>query len=156
MSTPKPAGSDPTRIIHGADRPWIPVPAMPGAFAKLLVADETLKRVVFLFRFAPGAVLPRHRHLCHAIAYTICGEWEYEQGTLRAGSIAYEPVGSEHTPSSAKGAELVVVLQSESDEFLENLMPDGSTVRMDTRFFKMMESLTPEQIAKLQMPGPVG
>ena len=42
-----------------------------------------------------------------SIAYTISGEWEYEGLKLPVGTIAYEPVGSVHTPSSDPGAELV-------------------------------------------------
>ena len=153
MTTTSSAGADATSIIHGDERPWIPIPGLPGVSIKVLVADEVLKQVVFVFKFAPGTVLPRHKHLCHAIGYTISGGWQYETGALRAGSVAYEPFASEHVPSSNEGSELVVILKSENDLFLENIMPDGSTFTMDMNFFKLLHSLTPEQASQLQIPG---
>lgn len=144
---------DLTSIIHGAERPWIPVPGFEGVFIKVLVADERLRQVIFMFRFAPGTVLPRHKHLCHAIGYTLSGEWRYEEGELRAGSVAYEPFGSEHTPSSAAGAEIVTILNSDTDQFIENYMPDGSTFQMDMSFFKLLHAITPEQVASFRIPG---
>lgn len=145
--------ADETTIVHGDERPWIPVPGFAGVFIKVLVADETLKQVVFMFKFAPGTVLPRHKHLCHAIGYTVSGSWRYETGALREGSLAYEPYASDHVPSSAEGAEIVVFLKSENDLFLENEMPDGSTFTMDMNFFKLLHGLTAEQAAQFQLPG---
>lgn len=153
MTTPFTSGADSTLIVHGDERPWISLPGVAGVYIKVLVADETLKQVVFMFKFAPGTVLPRHKHLCHAIGYTVSGGWEYETGKLRAGSLAYEPYDSDHLASSTEGAEIVVFLKSENDLFLENAMPDGSTFTMDMNFFKMLHSLTPEQAAQLQIPG---
>jgi len=117
-----------------------------GRFA---LADEERKQVVFQFRFDPGTVLPRHRHKCHAIAYTVSGEWEYEGLRLPAGALAYEPVESEHTPSSEPGAELVVFLKSETDDFLVNYMPDGSEIPMDMGFFKALEGASQADIERL-------
>ena len=51
--------------------------------------------------------MPAHTHRCHAIAYTISGEWAYEGLTLAEGAVAYEPIESTHTPTSGTGAELV-------------------------------------------------
>ena len=152
-SSPTDFGSNVTRIIDGVERPWITVPGVAGVSIKVLVADEVANRVVFMFRFAPGTVLPPHKHLCHAIAYTIAGEWRYEEGVLGEGSVAYEPFGSEHTASSEKGAELVVFLQSETGQFLENIMAPGVVFPMDMNFFKLLETITPEQAANLQIPG---
>ena len=147
------AAADETTIVHGDERPWIPVPGFAGVFIKVLVADDALKQVVFMFRFAPGTVLPRHKHLCHAIGYTVSGGWRYETGALRTGSLAYEPFASDNVPASEEGAEIVVFLKSENDLFLENAMPDGSTFTMDMNFFKLLHSLTPEQAAHVHIPG---
>ena len=144
---------DPTRVYDSNDRDWLPIPAAEGAFIKVIVADEERRRVVFMFRFAPGTVLPTHRHHCHAIAYTISGEWEYEGLKLPVGAVAYEPVASTHTPSSGPGAELLVTLVGESDRFLENFMPDGSVFEMDMAFFKTLEGMTLEQAQSLALPG---
>lgn len=138
---------DPTRVFTSDDRDWIPVPMVPKGegWIKVIHADEERKAVIFKFRFSPGCELAPHTHKCHAVAYTISGEWEYEGLKLPEGAIAYEPVDSTHTPSSGPGAELVVMLQSESDQFLVNHMPDGSDVAFDMGFFKALEEITAEQ-----------
>ena len=142
---------DPTRVFSSEDREWLPLAGIPKgeAWVKVIHADEELGKVVFKFRFGPGSELVPHTHRCHAIAYTISGEWEYEGLKLPAGAIAYEPVESVHTPSSGPGAELVVVLSSDSDQFLVNHMPDGSDIAFDMGFFKQLEGMTPDQAAQL-------
>ena len=142
---------DPTRVFTSDDRDWIPLAPIPKgeAWIKVIHADEELGNVIFKFRFSPGCELAPHTHHCHAIAYTIAGEWEYEGLKLGEGAIAYEPVASTHTPSSAPGAELVVFLRSESDRFLENHMPDGSTIEFDMAFFKAIDGITEAQAATL-------
>ncbi|MGH2763706.1 MAG: cupin domain-containing protein [Thermoleophilaceae bacterium] len=143
---------DTTRVYTSADREWIPIPLVPKGegFVKVINVDEERGVVVFKFKFGPGSELPRHTHKCHAIAYTISGEWEYEGLKLPEGAVAYEPVESDHTPSSEPGAELVVVLTSETDQFLVNHMPDGTDIPFDLAFFKQLETLrTKEQVEEL-------
>ena len=146
------AHEDATRVFTSEDKEWIPVPLIPKgeAFIKVITVDEQRRTVVFKFKFAPGTELPAHTHKCHAIAYTISGEWEYEGLKLPEGAIAYEPVESEHTPSSENGAELVVVLSSDTDQFLINHMEDGTDVPFDMGFFKQLETVTTkEQVDEL-------
>ncbi len=100
---------------------------------------------MFKFRFDPGCALPPHTHRGHAIVYTISGEWEYERLRLSAQAVAYEPVNSTHAPSSDGGAELVVFLSSDTDEFLINHMPDGTDVALNMALFKALEGATREQ-----------
>jgi len=142
---------DTTRVFTSADLDWIPLPLIPRgeAWFKVIHADEELKNVIFKFRFSPDCELAPHTHHCHAIAYTISGEWEYEGLKLPEGAVAYEPVASRHTPSSGPGAELIVFLKSDSDRFLTNHLPDGVDVEFDMGFFKAMEGITPEEAAKL-------
>jgi hypothetical protein len=143
---------DETRVFTSHDREWIPIPLMPKGEAQIKVihADEERGIVVFKFRFGPGSELLPHTHKCHAVAYTISGEWEYEGLKLPEGAIAYEPVESVHTPSSEPGAELIVVLNSDSDQFLINHMEDGTDVPFDMGFFKQLETVrTQEQVDEL-------
>jgi ChrR Cupin-like domain len=146
-----PESDEATRVYTSAERDWIEVPLIPRgqAWIKVIHADEELGNVVFKFRFSPGCELPPHTHHCHAIAYTISGEWEYEGLKLPEGAIAYEPVASTHTPSSEPGAEMVVFLRSETDQFLVNHMPDGTDIPFDINFFKALEGISPEDAAKL-------
>jgi quercetin dioxygenase-like cupin family protein len=145
------AHEDLTRVFNSEERAWLPLPGIPKgeAWVKVIHADEELGKVVFKFRFGPGCELAPHTHKCHAIAYTISGEWEYEGLKLPAGAIAYEPVESVHTPSSGPGAELVVVLSSDTDQFLINHMPDGTDIPFDIGFFRQLEGMTPEQAVQL-------
>jgi quercetin dioxygenase-like cupin family protein len=142
---------DPTRVFASADQEWLPIPLVPKgeAWMKVIHADEELGNVIFMFRFSPGCELPSHTHHCHATAYTISGEWEYEGLKLPVGALAYEPVGSTHTPSSGPGSELVVFLKSETDRFLINHMPDGTDLPFDMAFFKALEGATAEEAQKL-------
>jgi quercetin dioxygenase-like cupin family protein len=149
---------DLTRVFTSEDKDWLPVPGVPKgeAWIKVIHADEERNVVVFKFRFGAGCELVPHTHRCHAIAYTISGEWEYEGLKLGEGAIAYEPVDSIHTPSSEPGAELVVVLSSKSDQFLINHMPDGSEIAFDLAFFRQLEMMTPDQVAELAQQMGVG
>jgi quercetin dioxygenase-like cupin family protein len=139
---------DPTALLHPEEQEWVSLPNLPGQ-ARVIKADDELGIVIFGYRFEPGAKLPEHRHDCHAIAYTISGEWEYEAGKLPAGSLAYEPVGSVHTPHSENGAELIVFLRSDSDEFIINLLEDGSEQHLDMAFWKQMEGITQAELDEL-------
>jgi len=138
---------DETRVYSSSDRAWIPIPLVPKgeAWIKVIHADPERHKVVFKFRFGPGTELPPHTHRCHAIAYTISGEWAYEGMTLPEGAIAYEPVESTHTPASENGAELAVILDSEDDRFLVNHMADGEDIEFDMAFFQQLEGIDPEE-----------
>jgi quercetin dioxygenase-like cupin family protein len=142
---------DATRVFTSDELPWVPVPGVPKgeAWVKVIHADEERNTVVFKFRFGPGCELVPHTHKCHAIAYTISGEWEYEGLKLPEGAVAYEPVESVHTPSSEPGAELAVVLTSQSDQFLINHMPDGTEIPFDMAFFKQLEGITAQEMEAL-------
>lgn len=145
------SADDSTRVFTSHDREWIPLPLIPKgeAWMKVIHTDEELGNVIFKFRFSPDSQLPPHTHHCHAIAYTISGEWEYEGLTLPEGAVAYEPVESTHTPSSGPGAELVVSLRSETDKFLTNHLEDGTEVEFDMAFFKSLEGIAAEDAHKL-------
>src|SRR5262249_59177781 len=104
-------------------------------------------------RWGPGPVRPWQVHHCQAMANPTPGEWGYEGLKLPAGAVAYEPAGSVHAPSSQPGADIVVVLSSDSDRFLENHMADGSTVEMDMGLFRMLDGMTRKQAAAFELPG---
>ena len=142
---------DETRVYESSDRAWIPIPLLPKgeAWIKVIHADPELNKVVFKFRFGAGSELPAHTHRCHAIAYTISGEWAYEGLTLGEGAVAYEPIESTHTPTSGPGAELVVILDSQDDHFIVNHLPDGQDVEFDMAFFQSLEGITPEQAEQM-------
>ena len=145
------AHDDPTRVFTSEEMEWLPLPLVPKGegWIKVIHADDERHNVIFRFRFSPGCELAPHTHECHATAYTISGEWEYEGLKLPEGAIAYEPVGSTHTPSSDPGAEIVVFLNGDTDQFLVNHMPDGTDVAFDMAFFKALEGATVEEAQRL-------
>jgi quercetin dioxygenase-like cupin family protein len=141
------AREDPTEAYSAEDKPWIPIPNVVKGegWAKVVHADAERHKVIFKFRFSPDCELPPHTHKCHAIAYTLSGEWAYEGVTLPEGMVAYEPVDSTHTPMSGPGAELLVILDSDTDKFLVNHMPDGSDWEFDMAFFQALDGVRSEE-----------
>ena len=90
-------------IIRDENQEWlrIPLPGAEGVLAKVLKVDEAMDRVLVKIRFAPNSRMPRHSHHCRAIAYTISGEWAYDEGAFKAGETAFEDLGNDHTPMMA-------------------------------------------------------
>lgn len=143
--------NDALTIINDDNQPYLPLPLpnAEGTSFKVLKADEKQNRVVVKMRFGPNTRLPRHYHHCRAVAYTVSGEWDYDEGTFAAGHIAYEEIGHDHTPWSDKGAELFVVFDSDSGIFLDNHLEDGSILRIGMPFFKAYEGASLEAAAAI-------
>lgn len=138
-----------TRVVTDESRPWLPLAGEGQNFMKIVSVDEKLKQVVLIVKFGPNAVYPRHVHKASAVAYTIEGEWEYEEGVLPKGAWAIEPPGTDHLPVvSAQGATILAILKSDNDEFVEVPLPDGTVVRQDLAYFKRLYGMTPEQAAR--------
>ncbi len=74
------------------------VAATPGIRLKLLMADIEGARFAVRSRFAPGILLPPHKHTGEVHAFTLAGEWSYlehpSNPPSRAGSYLFEPPGS--------------------------------------------------------------
>ncbi len=145
--------SDIQTTVVADDIPYIPfaLPESEGVFIKILRADEQEKRVIAKVRFEPGASAPRHHHYCRAIAHTLSGSWKYDEGSFSAGDTAVEPVGNTHTPSSEEGTEMLLILDSDSDDFLDNYLSCGTCIRLGMRAFKALEGLSLEDAATLDI-----
>lgn len=145
-----------TRVLSDADRPWLPIDPSGENFMKIVSVDEERHQVVLIVKFAPNAVYPKHLHRAGAIAYTIDGEWEYEEGVLAKGAWAIEPPGTDHTPLvSDQGATILAVLTSEDDQFVEVPLDDGTKIVQDLDYFKRLYAMTPEDAARevgIQIP----
>jgi quercetin dioxygenase-like cupin family protein len=135
-----------TRIIHADDRPWLQIDPATENFFKIISVDEAMKQVVMIVKFAPNAIYPKHLHNSMAVAYTLEGEWEYEEGVLPVGSFAIEPPGTVHTPTvSSKGVTILAVLTATTDNFVEVPMEDGSTFVQDLAYWKALHAMTAEE-----------
>jgi len=64
---------------------------------------------VALLRYAPGAGVPRHRHAGLETILILEGDQCDERGTYQAGSLIFNPEGSEHSVWSQTGC--VVLIQ---------------------------------------------
>ena len=128
-----------TTIIRPDEKPWWPLPLAEGAFVKVLKVDPARNHVVFQFRFEPGCELPKHYHHARAVAYTMAGEWEYEEGKFRPGDVAYEEEGNLHTPRSDTGAELLIIFDGDGPKLIDNYMPDGRVLTFDVETFRLLE-----------------
>jgi quercetin dioxygenase-like cupin family protein len=111
---------DTDQIIHDGDRPWIEMKDLgyQGSFIKVLYVDRETNTVAFLYNMAPGQSFPMHEHRCRVLAYTLEGEWWYdERKALRKGTTIFEDKGSTHFPQSGdQGFKAFVVLLGEPGE----------------------------------------
>jgi hypothetical protein len=127
----------------------IPLPGSEGVYVKVLKADEEMDRVVVKIKFDPGSRMPRHNHHCRAIAYTISGSWAYDEGSFSPGESAWEEEGNDHTPWSDEGAELFIVFDGKDGRYLDNILPDGTIVKLDMPFLKAFEGLSLAEAAQV-------
>lgn len=142
-----------TEIIRD-DLEWISLDNISGTrnvAVKVLKVDEDRRRLIFKVRFGENAVAPRHYHFAEAMAVTLSGHWYYDEGDFGPGDVAYERVGSDHTPGSREGAELFIVLQAPPGEtrLLRNYGTDGAVQDLDLAFFKLLERKTMAEVEAL-------
>lgn len=98
----------PSRIIPCSDIAWQEF--RPGISFNILWEDAATRRRAQMTRFAPGARLPRHRHVGDELVFVIEGALTDEGGAVTAGNIAYRPNGCVHDVSSPNGATALAVL----------------------------------------------
>lgn len=140
-------------IMRDGNQDYLPIPlaGAEGVYVKVLKADEEMDRVVVKIKFDPGTRMPRHIHHCRAVAYTISGQWEYDEGAFVPGESAWEDEGNDHTPWSDEGAELFIVFDGKNGRYLDNIMPDGSIVKLDMPLLKALEGLSLAEAAQLDI-----
>ena len=97
-----------SRIIAVSDQEW--QEHRPGITFKVLWQDAATKRRAQMTRFAPGAELPRHRHVGDELIFVIEGAVSDESGTVTAGNVSYRPDGCVHTVTTRHGATVLAVL----------------------------------------------
>ena len=149
--------TDGSYIQDPADRPWLPSMLFEGDAIKILHVDEEHKQVVFLQRFGRNTVQPKHKHHCTAVAFTVDGEWAYDGYAIPKGFIAYEPVNSVHTPMTMNdnNSDVLVILTSKDDRFIEVFADDGSSFHLDMAFFKAAYGMSEQDYIQAQTQGAV-
>lgn len=97
--------------VDPADRAW--QERRPGVHWKVLWEENGRKAV--LMRYAPGATIPRHRHLGDEQIFVLEGSVSDDSGTCATGGYARRPPGCVHSVSSREGA-LVLAIMSGGTE----------------------------------------
>jgi anti-sigma factor ChrR (cupin superfamily) len=92
--------------VTTADRPW--VERRPGIVWRVLWEDGDRRAV--LMRYAPGASIPRHRHLGEEHVYVLEGSIADDAGTCTTGNFVHRPPGCVHAVTSYEGALVLAVM----------------------------------------------
>jgi len=145
---------DEVRRIASEGVAWIPYARIPNTFFRVLQVDEPNNIVILNFKMPPWTITPVHGHHCTATAYTLEGEWFYDDLAFSAGDVAFETTVEVHQPvTKEKGAVLLTTLIGGpgNDKLLEDHNPDGTKTLLRTRLFKAFERISLEDYAKLDM-----
>jgi anti-sigma factor ChrR (cupin superfamily) len=94
---------------------WEPSP-YPGVENKVLYAEPAGRRTV-LTRFAPGARLPRHRHVGLEQSFVLEGTLVDDDGACTAGNFVWRRPGSVHSAWSPEGCVVLGIFEA-PNEFL--------------------------------------
>ena len=103
--------------------PWVPNPAYPGTWMRLMQADLDAGISVMAGRLPPGLEVGTHRHTGAVHMFTLSGAWGYREHDYvnRAGSYLYEPPGSVHTlyvpADNAELTETLTVIYGQTEYF---------------------------------------
>ncbi|MGX5218012.1 MULTISPECIES: cupin domain-containing protein [Pseudomonas] len=123
---------------------WLPLnlPGAKGVSIKVYKADPVLNRVIVRARFEANSQMPRHLHHCYAVAVTLSGSWDYDDGHFEAGEIAYEDIGNDHVAYSEAGSDMIITFDSPSGQFIDNFLEDGTIFHLGMRFFQAVEGIS--------------
>lgn len=133
MSTPIASNSSiDTSLVSYDAIPWVEL--LPGIEIRMLRTGEGSGTYTVMSRFGPGTVLPKHYHLGCVHAYTISGEWFYQEYDWVAGpaSYIYEPPGSTHTLAVADTATEPAVIIFVIDQGMEIYGPNDEVLTVET------------------------
>lgn len=97
--------------------PWTPT-QFPGVEIKMLWQAPGGDAFTALFRMAPGARLPRHRHVGIEQTFVLEGSLVDEEGACTAGNYVWREPGSVHSAHSPDGCLSIGIFQ-QANEFLD-------------------------------------
>ena len=100
-------------LAHSEKIPWIE--RRPGVFWKTLWEDTDGRHKAVLMRYAPGAVIPRHRHIGDEQIWVLEGSVADDTGVCLAGTYARRPPGCVHTVTSPAGALVFAVISGPTE-----------------------------------------
>jgi anti-sigma factor ChrR (cupin superfamily) len=103
-----------TLYVEAATQSW--TEPRPGVHWKVFWEEGDRKTV--LVRYAPGATIPRHRHIGDEQIFVLEGSVSDDTGTCAAGTYARRPPGCVHTVTSPEGALVLAVVSGGGIESL--------------------------------------
>jgi hypothetical protein len=138
-------------LILAEPRDWLPLmlPGTERVHIKVYKMDEVNHRAVVKVRLDPHTLMPRQIRHCYALAYTISGSWTCDDESFEPGDAAYEMPGGNRTPRSKVATEIVIVLDSPTGQYIDNLMPDGSVLHLGEPWLKALEGIGLEEYLQL-------
>jgi anti-sigma factor ChrR (cupin superfamily) len=92
---------------------WEPTP-FPGIQTKVLYQDPSGRRTT-LTRLAPGAALPRHRHVGLEQSFVLEGTLVDDDGACTAGNFVWRRPGSVHRAWSPDGCVVLGIFDAPND-----------------------------------------
>jgi anti-sigma factor ChrR (cupin superfamily) len=101
-------GESPSQVFALSELPW--VETRPGVRQKRIWEDKLNERRAILARFAPGATLPKHRHVGDELIFVVEGANADESGVVATGNMNYRPNGCVHTVTTTNGATVLAVV----------------------------------------------
>jgi len=126
------------------------LPGTEGLSIKVYKMDEVNHRAVLKVRFGPGTSMPRQILHCYAVAYTIWGSWTCDKVSFCAGDAAYGAPGNNLRPSSEEGTELMIIIDSTNGQYIDNIMPDLTTLHLGERWLKALEGISLDKYRQLK------
>ncbi len=93
---------------------WEPT-RFPGVDTKTLFEDPATGRRTTLTRMAPGATLPRHRHVGIEQSWVLQGTLVDDDGACTAGNFVWRRAGSIHSAWSPDGCIVLGVFETPND-----------------------------------------
>ena len=88
---------------------------MSGVQQKAIWQDKDTKRRAVFVRFAPGAQLPRHKHVGDELIFVVEGSNADESGEVVAGNMNYRPNGCVHTVTTTHGATVLAIVWGQTE-----------------------------------------
>ncbi len=108
-----------SHYLHLAGLPWQST-RFAGVEMKLLWQDEQSEAFTAMFRMAPGATLPKHRHCGIEQTFVLEGSLVDNDGACTAGNFVWRDVGSVHSACAPDGCLMIGIFQQANEFFDED------------------------------------
>lgn len=88
---------------------WVPT-GIPGVDQRMLYTDPATRYSTYYLRFAPGAVVPPHRHKTNEQCLVMEGDLYWDDLSYGPGDFVVAAANTLHSPISSKDGALVLIV----------------------------------------------